>query len=165
MNRNKHIFTNLLWLLGAILILLADQLVKLNILKSYTPGTHFGEIPGVCDFIYVQNTGAAFSMLSGNTIILSVISVLFCAAAALFWIVKKPEHPMLRLAVILLFSGALGNAIDRIAYKFVVDFIAIKWFDFPVFNIADMAIVGGAIAAVIYVIFFDKDEEKEKNNG
>ena len=53
------------------------------------------------------------------------------------------------------------NAIDRIAYKFVVDFISIKWFDFPTFNIADMAIVIGAVCAVAYVIFFDR----EKKNG
>ena len=61
------------------------------------------------------------------------------------------------------FSGALGNGIDRIMYKFVVDFKSIKWFNFPVFNIADVAIVSGAIALFIHILFLD--ESKEKSNG
>ena len=65
---------------------------------------------------------------------------------------------MENLAVVLFFAGGLGNAIDRAMYKFVVDFIDLKWFDFPVFNIADIAVVAGAVAAILYVIFFDKRE-------
>lgn len=154
--------TNVLWYILSAAIIIADLAVKRHILAAYSVGERFGGIPGVCDFIYVKNTGAAFSMLSNNTIILSVISIAFCIAAAVYWIRKKPQHPMLKLAVVLLFAGAFGNAIDRIAYKFVVDFISIKWFSFPVFNIADMAIVGGAIAAIIYVLFFDKDKKDGK---
>lgn len=152
-----------LWAIAAAAVLAADRLVKAWIMGNCTPGEIFGELPFVSDFIYVKNTGAAFSLLSGNTGILSAVSALFCIAAVVFWIVKKPEHGLLRGAVAMLFAGALGNAIDRIAYGFVVDFISIKWFDFPVFNIADIAIVLGAAAAVIYVFFFDKpDSQKEK---
>ncbi|MBQ3426853.1 MAG: signal peptidase II [Clostridia bacterium] len=158
MSKNK----NILWYILAAAIVAADFAVKRHILAAYSVGERFGGIPAVCDFVYVKNTGAAFSMLSNNTIVLSAVSIVFCIAAAVYWIVKKPQHPMLRLAVTLLFAGALGNAIDRVAYKFVVDFISIKWFEFPVFNVADMAIVGGAIAAVLYVIFFDKENKNGK---
>lgn len=155
-----------LWAAAAAAVLAADRLIKAWIMGNCTPGEIFGELPFVADFIYVKNTGAAFSLLSGNTGILSAVSVLFCIAAAVFWIVKKPEHGLLRGAVAMLFAGALGNAIDRIVYGFVVDFISIKWFNFPVFNIADIAIVLGAVAAVIYVFFFDKTEDpKEKADG
>ncbi|MGM9936382.1 MAG: signal peptidase II [Candidatus Ornithomonoglobus sp.] len=165
MNKKKFIASSVLWLIAAAVITLLDQLMKLRILRNYTPGTVFGGIPGVADFLYVKNTGAAFSILSGNTSVLSIISVLFCIAVIVYWVIKKPSHPMLCLAAALLFAGALGNAVDRVAYGFVVDFIAIKWFSFPVFNIADMAIVGGAAAAVIYVLLFDKDDTREKKNG
>ena len=57
----------------------------------------------------------------------------------------------------MMFAGALGNAIDRVFYGYVVDFIAVRFIDFPVFNIADMAITIGAALVIIYVIFFDKD--------
>ena len=121
----------------------------------------FGELPGVADFLYVRNTGAAFSILNDNTALLAVISIVFLIAVVLYKIIRKPKHFMENLAVTLFFAGGLGNAIDRIQYKFVVDFIDLKWFDFPVFNIADIAVVGGAIAAIIFVLFFDK----EKKNG
>ena len=156
---------SILWYILTAAIIIVDFAVKRHIMTTYSVGEVFGGIPGICNFIYVKNTGAAFSMLSNNTIILSVISIVFCIAAVVYWFWKKPEHPMLRLAVVLLFAGALGNAIDRIAYKFVVDFISITWFDFPVFNIADMAIVGGAIAAVIFVLFFDRDKKDGKTDN
>jgi signal peptidase II len=163
MNKKKYFVFFALWLVLAAAVTIADQAVKLRILHNYTPGTIFGGIPGVADFLYVKNTGAAFSIFSGNTALLGIVSVAFCIAVAVFSIVKKPTQPMLCLALTLLFSGALGNAIDRIAYGFVVDFIALKWFNFPVFNIADMAIVGGAIAIILYVLFFDKDKKNGDN--
>lgn len=70
---------------------------------------------------------------------------------------------MENLAISLFFAGGLGNAIDRVQYKFVVDFIDIKWFDFPVFNIADIAVVLGAVSAIVYVVFYDKNGDKVCN--
>lgn len=163
----KRNFTasSILWAVVSVVILALDFAVKQYILHSCRPGEVFGAIPGVADFVYVRNTGAAFSLLSNNTALLSVVSIIFCIAVVLYWIRKKPQHPMLQAALSLLFAGALGNAVDRIAYKFVVDFISIRWFNFPVFNIADIVIVAGAIAAVIYVTFFDKSAPEEKANG
>lgn len=164
MNKKKYYLRSILWFAAAAAIIILDRLMKLHILKNYQPGTMFGEIPFVADFIYVRNTGAAFSILSGNTFILSLISIVFSAAVFIGWIWKRPAHPMAQISLMLLFAGAVGNAVDRVAYEFVVDFISLKWFNFPVFNIADMAIVGGAISMVIYVIFYDKDN-KENVDG
>ena len=159
--QNKKI-TQLIWLILAAAVFTADQAVKRSILAGCVQNAKFGELPGIADFIYVKNTGAAFSMLSNNTLILSVLSVIFCIAVIIYWFIGKEKHVMLKLALALLFAGALGNAIDRIAYGFVVDFISIKWFNFPVFNIADIAIVSGAIAAMIYFIFLEQGESKNE---
>lgn len=161
--RKRNLFTAIWQLAVAIVILLFDQLTKTYILKNISVGEVFGELPYVADYIYVKNTGAAFSILSNNTWLLSAISVIFVIAVLIYRIVAKPKGVLLNIALVLFFAGALGNAIDRVAYGYVVDFISIKWFDFPVFNIADMAIVMGAVTAVIYVMFFDKDGEK--HNG
>lgn len=159
MAKRKNII-GLLWqILLALVIVLIDRVTKMYVIGNCALGEKFGELPFVADFVYVQNTGAAFSMLENNTILLSVISVVFIIAIIIYKIIRKPEHFMENLAVTLFFAGGLGNAIDRIQYKFVVDFIDIKWFDFPVFNIADMAVVLGAVAAIVYVIFFDKGAE------
>lgn len=161
--RKKELFTALWQMAAAIVILLLDQLTKIYILNNVSVGEMFGELPYVADFIFVKNTGAAFSILSNNTWLLSAISVVFVVAIFLYRIIVKPKGVLLNVVIVLFFSGALGNAIDRVAYGYVVDFISIKWFEFPVFNIADMAIVIGAVLAVIYVMFFDKDGDK--NNG
>lgn len=157
----------LIWSAAAAVIITADRIIKHWIMANHSEGSLMGELPGFFDFIYVKNTGAAFSLFSDMTLILGIISVLFCICTAVYWAVRRPEGIMKRAAVMLLFSGALGNAVDRIFYGYVVDFISLKWFDFPVFNIADAAIVAGAIAAVVYVMFFDrrKGENEDERSG
>lgn len=158
----KKTVTDLIWqILLAVLIIVSDRAVKLYIVANFRQGEVFGELPGIADFLYVKNTGAAFSILNDNTALLTVISIVFLIAVVLYKVIRKPQHFLENLAVTLFFAGGLGNAIDRIQYKFVVDFIDLKWFDFPVFNIADIAVVSGAIAAIVFVLFFDK----EKKNG
>lgn len=159
---------SLLWGAVAAAVIAADRAVKHMILTSFTEGTVMGELPGFFDFIYVRNTGAAFSLFSDMTLLLGIVSVLFCICVAVYWFIRKPKSNVKRAAVALLFAGALGNAFDRLFYGFVVDFISLKWFDFPVFNIADSAIVIGALLVVVYVAFFDKADKKDeddKNDG
>lgn len=158
----KKSIINLVWQIAlALILVVADRIVKLYIVANCRVGEVFGELPGVANFLYVKNTGAAFSVLSNNTALLTIVSFIFLIAVLLYKIIRKPQHVLENLAIVLFFAGGLGNAIDRLQYKFVVDFIDIKWFDFPVFNIADIAVVGGAIAAIVFVLFFDK----EKKNG
>lgn len=161
--RKKDLLTAAWQVIATIVILLLDQLTKVYVLNNVSVGEIFGELPYVADFLFVKNTGAAFSILSNNTWLLSAISIIFVVAILIYRIVAKPEGILLNIALVLFFAGALGNAIDRVTYGYVVDFISIKWFDFPVFNIADMSIVMGAVLAVICVMFFDKDGDK--SNG
>lgn len=146
----------------ALAIIVFDQLAKLWTVNSGSFGGKFGEIPYIADLVYVKNTGAAFSMFSGKVEILGVISVMFCIGVIVYWILKKPKHPLLCTAVSAMFSGALGNAIDRITRGFVVDYIDVKFMDFPVFNIADIAICVGGVLLVLYVMFFDKGKTENE---
>lgn len=156
--KNKSFgLASVIWTVVAAAVIAADRILKYIVMTGYSEGNVIGELPGFFDFIYVRNTGAAFSLFSDMTMLLGIVSILFCICVAVYWFVRKPKSNIKRAAVALLFAGALGNAIDRIFYGFVVDFISLKWFDFPVFNIADVAIVVGAFTAVIYVIFFDKE--------
>lgn len=147
----------MLWLIITVLIVIADQLVKWVIASNAALGEIVLSLPGF-DIMYVKNTGAAFSILSDKVPFLAIISIVFCVAAVVYWIKKKPQHPLLCTSLVLLFSGALANALDRIFRGYVVDFISATFVDFPVFNIADIAITIGAVLLVIYVIFFDKSE-------
>ncbi len=146
-------------------IVIADFAVKYLIRANVGLNEVFFSIPHLFDFTYVQNRGAAFSMLSGRVPVLSVISIAFCVGVIIWWAMKKPTHPLLKTAFSMMFAGALGNAIDRVAYGYVVDFIAARFIDFPVFNIADMAITIGAGLFIVYIIFFDEDKKNERNKG
>lgn len=147
----------IIWLLVAAAVIAADQIVKYLVVSAANAGDTIASLP-LAVIEYVQNRGAAFSLLSGNVSFLTVVSVAFCIAAVIYWIKKKPSHPLMRLSISLMFSGALGNAIDRAVRGFVVDFIRVTFIDFPVFNIADIAITIGAALLVIYEIWFDKPE-------
>ncbi len=155
----------MLYAIIAAAIVIADFAVKYLIKANVELNEVFFKIPRLFDFTYVRNRGAAFSMMSGRIQILSVISVAFCIGVIIYWAVKKPSHPLLKTALSMMFAGALGNAIDRIAYGYVVDFIAARFIDFPVFNIADMAITIGAALVIIYIIFFDEDKNNERNKA
>ena len=149
----------LIWILISAGLVLVDQISKLLVVANIGPNDCFHIIPGLFDFVYVKNTGAAFSILSDSTWLLGIISVLFCIGVCVYWVLKKPAHPLMCTSLTLLFAGALGNAIDRIFRGFVIDFISTAFMNFPVFNVADIAITFGAIVMIIYFIFFDKDEQ------
>ena len=137
MNKNKTII--------AIILLLIDQISK-YLVQVY--GTTFTLIENVIRIRYVQNTGAAFSMFSGHTTILVVISLVILVL--LFNLMYSYKEDKLNdLAFGLMFGGILGNMIDRIFFQYVRDFIDINLFNYPIFNIADMGIVIGVILLLI----------------
>ncbi|MCI8980072.1 MAG: signal peptidase II [Clostridia bacterium] len=155
----------MIWLLVSLAILAADQIVKYLVSVNVGVGETAFSVLNIFDVTYVQNQGAAFSVLSGRTVVLSVISVVFCIAVAVFWIKKKPSNPLLCTSLSLLFAGALGNGIDRIFRGYVVDYINLTFINFPVFNIADIGVTVGAALFILYIIFFDKEDKNGNNNA
>ena len=154
----------MIWLIISILIIIADQLVKYFVASGMSVGDTAFSVLNLFDITYVQNQGAAFSILSGKLSVLSLISVVFCVGVVVYWIKKKPTHPLLCTALTMMLAGAFGNAIDRIFRGFVVDYIQTTFITFPVFNIADIGITVGAALLVLYVILFDKEDKNAKNN-
>lgn len=155
----------MIYILITIIITAADQLIKYFVSDSMMVGQTAFSVLNVFDITYVQNRGAAFSMLSGKLSLLSVISIVFCIGVVVYWIRKKPKHPLLCTSLTMLFAGALGNGIDRIFRGFVVDYIRTLFIDFPVFNIADIGITIGAALLVIYVIWFDREDKNAENSA
>lgn len=148
------------WHAIALGIIILDQLAKLLVLKNISSAATLHIIPGIIDFVFVKNTGAAFSILSNNTVLLGIVSLLFCIGVALYWYKAKPENILMKVSLTLVFAGAFGNAIDRLARGYVIDFIKTAFMNFPVFNVADIAITSGAVLLAVYLILFDKDGEE-----
>jgi signal peptidase II len=127
-------------LLLAALTLLLDQLSKAWALDHLASGSIRPLLPGLLQLQRVSNTGAAFSLFSGASIQLGVISALV-SLGLLVWILWRPPVGLWNgLALGLLLGGALGNGIDRWRYGAVVDFLEFVPIHFPIFNLADVAI-------------------------
>ena len=149
-----------LWSLFAILIIIFDQLTKILVVQNITLNS--GDvlvIPEMFSFVHVHNPGAAFSILQGKIELLSCISLAFCVGVIWYMLIRKPQNKVLRISTMLLFAGAIGNVIDRIFRGYVVDFIKVLFINFPVFNLADIAITCGAALLIIYILFLDNKKE------
>ena len=155
---------NLVALLAFILLTVIDQVSKLVIVEKIPESGDISIINKVLKIVYVKNTGAAWGLFKNGTVILSIFSaIVLCVIVFLFfrlsWEVAK-QRPLIVLCI-LIASGAVGNLIDRIFRKFVVDFIYIELIDFPVFNIADCYITISMIVLIFLMIFYYKEEDFE----
>ena len=134
----------------------ADQISKAIVRRG---GISF-RIGGLFAIRPTENSGVAFSMLSGSGIALVVGTALVIAALA-GWLIAKPDAlpKWARAGMWLIVGGGLGNLYDRIVYGAVTDFIEPLFVRFAVFNIADIAIVGGAVVAAIAIFIDEKRKE------
>lgn len=121
-------------------------------------------IPNFFEFVFVKNTGAAYGMFGGNTVILSIVSILFIVAFVVFDIYNHSNNWWYILGIGFIISGAIGNLVDRLFLGYVRDFISLRLFSF-VFNLADLFITVGVICFAIYLIISTAKDKKEKTIG
>lgn len=164
MRREKRL--EVMQIASVVLLIVLDQLTKLWAVKSLLPIKRFPIIDGVFSLNFVENTGAAFSMLEGKTIFLTVIPLLACVAIVYVLATKKVKPKVGSWGLCLILAGALGNIIDRIFRGAVVDMLDFELINFPVFNVADIAVTIGAVLFFIYILFLydDKAEKKDGKN-
>lgn len=118
---------------------------------------------GVFEFHYFENTGAAWGMLKNQQIFFYVLTVIFCALVLyeIYRLKDNPRYTAFIYTLSVMLAGAMGNFIDRISQKYVVDFIYVKLIDFPIFNLADCYITVSVIAMMLLVLFYYSDDEFE----
>ena len=165
-------------LLGAAVIA-ADQWVKYWAVISFaapfagmtvTSDPPRAFLPGVAELIRVHNYGAAWSSFAGQKWLLLALTGVIVVAVLVLIARRTVRHPLGLTAGALIVAGGLGNIIDRVRQGYVVDMIHLQfWPDYPVFNVADIAIVCGAILGVIYYLWvydkYDKPVKKDENHG
>ncbi|QFJ55612.1 signal peptidase II [Pseudobutyrivibrio xylanivorans] len=147
----------------AVLIVL-DQLTKLLAVKNLMNQDDIILIPGILQFHYLENTGAAFSLLEGKQSLFAVATpvLLFIMAYILFEMPRQKKFVYLDYIIVFLFAGAIGNYIDRVTNNYVVDFIYFSLINFPVFNVADCYVTVAVIVLLVLVLFYYKDEDLEE---
>ena len=138
-------------------VVLFDLFTKYLTVQILIPvGGEVVVIPKLLNFCYVENTGAAFGILKDHRWIFMTLSILLISFVFIFLIKSRIKHVLFILSTSFILGGGIGNMIDRVFVGYVVDFIKVTFIDFPVFNIADSAVVVGAILLAVYFIFFDK---------
>ncbi len=158
--KNSKLAKFLWFVIGTILIVVCDQITKVmavNVLKGKKP---FAIIDGVLEFNYLENKGAAWGMMSGARVFFLVLTVVILVAVA-YVVVKIPEisqYKLLLTVCTLLSGGAIGNFIDRAYLQYVRDFIYFKLINFPVFNVADIAVTLSVIFLIIAIFFVYDDD-------
>lgn len=155
----------LVFLVVAVVATVVDQVTKIWALRSLTTTSDPVPSNGFITFELIHNSGAAFSLGAGNTWIFSVLAVVVVAALT-WWVVSGRAQSTFLTAIIgLITGGAVGNLIDRLIQPpgfgqgHVVDFI--NYNDWFIGNVADIWIVGGAIAMVGYILFVDENPTKK----
>ena len=137
-----------------------DQLVKF-LVRAYIPlGGDVPFLPHILQLTYVQNTGAAFSIFSQHTWILTVVSLVVSVALVVLLLKKVFPHPLAMLTLSLVLAGAVGNLIDRAVMGYVTDMFQTLFMHFAVFNVADICVVCGGIGFCLYYLLLHGKEEK-----
>ena len=141
----------------AILIVL-DQLVKSYVVQNIALGEVKTWIPNLVSLTYLQNRGAAFSILQDQQLLFAVIT-LVVVVGAIWYLHKHMEDSFwMVLGLTLIIAGGLGNFIDRISQGFVVDMFHLDFINFAIFNVADSYLTVGVIVLLIAML-------KEEMNG
>lgn len=140
--------------------LLLDRGTKALVHEFMRPSQSVQILGDILQLTRVENAGAAFGMLQGRQLFLAVVGSIVIVAVAVYMWRARPRQPWVLFALGLVAGGSIGNLIDRVTTGVVVDFVEVSFW--PVFNVADSAVVVGTIILVAYVLFSRSDAEREE---
>lgn len=143
----------LLYILTFIIIVAGDQITKVIVDHTLVLSESYSIIDDFFYFTYSHNEGAAWGIFQGKQTLFFIVSILATIGIVYYFKETKPYQKLTRFGLVLVFSGMVGNLVDRIAFRYVRDFIdfIIFGYDFPIFNVADMAITIGILLVILEV--------------
>lgn len=142
---------NIYYIILILILFSIDRLVKISVINKMEEGDSFLVIKDFFSITYIRNSGAAFGSFQEKTIFLSILTIVI--SIFIFNMMIKSDIIFQKLALSMIFAGALGNIYDRLKYGYVIDM-----FDFHgiwkfIFNFADICVVLGTGLMVIYLYF------------
>lgn len=160
----KRFFHYILACVGIIIGVAADQITKSLAVTHLRGKEPYIIIKNVFQLEYLENRGAAFGLFQNQTFFFWISLLLI--AAFFFWFYSKVPMERrflpLRICAVLIMAGGLGNFIDRIRFRYVIDFFYFVLIDFPVFNVADIYVTIAVFGCVLLLFFYYKEEELER---
>lgn len=159
--------TGLIWLWLSFATLALDLLTKYIVVQRFEYGESINILP-IFNLTYARNYGAAFSFLADHSgwqkYLFLGLAVMISIALVVMLFKNKADLKLQNAAYALIIGGAIGNAIDRAYHGYVVDFLDFYWdiHRYPVFNVADIAIVVGAGLLILESILDSRNAKKTK---
>ena len=151
-------------ILTIIVLIALDQLTKYIAVTNLQPIHKVVLINGFFNLTYIENRGAAFGALQGARWFFVILAAAVIIAGGIYYarMPKTKNTLLLRISMLLIGGGTIGNVIDRLFRTYVVDFLdfIIFGYDFPVFNLADIFIVVGTGLLMIYILRWETERNK-----
>lgn len=143
-------------------VIALDQITKYLVRSSMQPGESIPVIGSWLRFLYVRNTGTAFSMFSGNkwvTVVFTTVLIIAC----IIYVIHEAKSGSRTVSILLTFviAGGVSNMIDRLTLGYVTDMISCG--SFAVFNVADIAVTCGCALTILYLLLEMRKEGKSDN--
>lgn len=152
-----------IYFLISLILIGIDQWVKYWTVANLALGESQDFIPSILSLTYIQNRGAAWSILEGQMLFFFIITVIAVSIITYLLIKYRAEHWLLLLGLSFVLAGALGNFIDRMRLGYVVDMFQTEFITFPIFNVADTTLFIGVACIFVYTIFEEKLKGKQND--
>lgn len=148
-------------LLYVIALIAFDQITKYLVVEHIKEDGPLQIIPKVFQLRYHENDGAVWGIMSGKIPFLVILTSIIMVGLVYvyFKLPMEKKYNLIRVVLVFIAAGAIGNFIDRIVRGFVVDFLYFELINFPIFNVADCYITISSILLIILSIFYYKDED------
>lgn len=147
--------------LGFVILTWLDQWTKVLSVAHLKGQPSFALVDGVLEFYYLENHGAAFSLLQNAMWFFYIIAI--AAMAFIVWFLHRMpadrRYLPVRVIMVLIAAGAMGNLIDRVTLGYVRDFVYFSLINFPVFNVADIYVTCSVALLIILILFYYKDDD------
>lgn len=153
------------YLFVLLLCVAADQAMKYYVVTHLALYESAPLVPRLVELLYIRNTGAGFSILTGYTWLLTGVTAVLMAGIAVLLVKKAFPHPLGMWTLTVILGGGLGNLIDRVRLGYVVDMFNFQFMNYPVFNVADILVVCGVIGFAVYYLFLYDKDAKETGHG
>ncbi len=146
---------------GVLVLVLLDQWTKILAVGHLKDQSAFVIWKGVFELHYLENRGAAFGIFQNQRWFFVIMTILIFGVVSWFY-GRTPvtvKYTPLRICMVVLTAGAIGNFIDRLFRGYVVDFLYFSLIDFPIFNVADIYVTVTFFVLVLLIFFYYKDED------
>lgn len=145
------------YLILTTILVVVDQLTKYLTVQNIDLYEVIEIIPNVLSFTYIQNTGAAWSILEGKMWFFYIVTIIVIAFLLYYLYTEAKTNKILGIILSVVLAGTIGNFIDRLVFQYVIDMIKVDFINFPIFNVADMLLTVGVGVLIIFTFYEERN--------